>query len=200
MISDLVICGFGRLGTTFGCSALGFEPDSITVAKALTSAYLPLAGVTVPQPMYEAMLDESRKIGIFGHGFTYSGHPVAAAVALKALDSYADRIVDAVAHQGAYFQARLRAPGEHPLVGEARGFGLVWDQLVADKRSKGSFDARPPSLRRPHFAQEEGLIVRFRGRCRIDLSAAHHHPAEIDELLIARPRSIVACNGHARFG
>ena len=82
MISDEVICGFGRLGAMFGCSALGYEPDSITVAKALTSAYLPLAGVTVPPVMYEAMLDESRKIGMFGHGFTYSGHPVAAAVAI----------------------------------------------------------------------------------------------------------------------
>ena len=98
MISDEVICGFGRLGTMFGCSALGFDPDSITVAKALTSAYVPLAAVSVPQAMYEAMLDESRKIGVFGHGFTYSGHPVAAAVALKALDIYArERIADAVA-------------------------------------------------------------------------------------------------------
>src|SRR5258708_2256251 len=78
-----------RLATMFGCSALGYEPDSITVAKALTSAYVPLAGLTVPQAMYEAMLEESRKIGTFGHGFTYSGHPVAAAVALKALDIYA---------------------------------------------------------------------------------------------------------------
>ena len=85
MISDEVICGFGRLGTMFGCTALGFEPDSITVAKALTSAYVPMAAVTVPEPMYQAMLDESRKIGTFAHGFTYSGHPVAAAVALKAL-------------------------------------------------------------------------------------------------------------------
>jgi 4-aminobutyrate---pyruvate transaminase len=79
MISDEVICGFGRLGTMFGCTALGFEPDSITVAKALTSAYVPMAAVTVPEPMYQAMLDESRKIGTFAHGFTYSGHPVAAA-------------------------------------------------------------------------------------------------------------------------
>ena len=110
MISDEVICGFGRLGTMFGCSALGFEPHSISVAKALTSAYLPLAGVTVPEVMYEAMLEESRKIGIFGHGFTYSGHPVAAAVALKALDIYArDRIADEVARKAPQFQARLAA-------------------------------------------------------------------------------------------
>ena len=164
MISDEVICGFGRLGTMFGCSALGFDPDSITVAKALTSAYVPLAAVSVPQAMYEAMLDESRKIGVFGHGFTYSGHPVAAAVALKALDIYArERIPDAVARKAPRFQARLAALGEHPLVGEARGLGLVGGiELVADKRSKGSFD--PKAAVAPAvvgFAQEEGLIVRF---------------------------------------
>ena len=164
MISDEVICGFGRLGTMFGCSALGFDPDSITVAKALTSAYVPLAAVSVPQAMYEAMLDESRKIGVFGHGFTYSGHPVAAAVALKALDIYArERIADAVARKAPQFQARLAALGEHPLVGEARGLGLVGGiELVADKRSKRSFD--PKAAVAPAvvgFAQEEGLIVRF---------------------------------------
>src|SRR5262249_29163770 len=80
MISDEVICGFGRFGTMFGGRALGSEPHSITVGKALTSAYVPLAALTVPEPMYQAMVEESRKIGTFGHGFTYSGHPVAAAV------------------------------------------------------------------------------------------------------------------------
>src|SRR5205823_3055167 len=79
MISDEVICGFGRLGTMFGCDRLGFRPDSITVAKAMTSAYMPMAALTIPEAMYQAMLDESRRIGVFGHGCTYSGHPVAAA-------------------------------------------------------------------------------------------------------------------------
>jgi 4-aminobutyrate---pyruvate transaminase len=164
MISDEVICGFGRLGTMFGCTALGYEPDSITVAKALTSAYLPLAGVTVPPIMYEAMLDESRKIGMFGHGFTYSGHPVAAAVAIKALDIYArERIADQAARKSPQFQARLHRLGDHPLVGEARGLGLVGGiELVADKGSKSSFDPKTgvaPQVVR--FAEEEGLIVRY---------------------------------------
>ena len=106
--------------------ALGFEPHSISVAKALTSAYVPMAAVTVPEAMYQAMLDESRKIGTFGHGFTYSGHPVAAAVALKALEIYArERIVEQAARKAPQFQARLAALGDHPLVGEARGLGLV---------------------------------------------------------------------------
>jgi 4-aminobutyrate---pyruvate transaminase len=164
MISDEVICGFGRLGTRFGCSALGFAPDSITVAKALTSAYVPLAGLTVPPAMYDALVAESRKIGIFGHGFTYSGHPVAAAVAVKALEIYArERIAEQAANKAPHFQARLRALEDHPLVGEARGIGLVGGiELVADKKTKRSFEAKaavaPQTVR---FAQDEGLIVRF---------------------------------------
>ncbi len=139
-------------------------PDSITIAKALTSAYLPLAGLTVPEAMYQAMLDESRKIGIFGHGFTYSGHPVAAAVALKALDIYArERIAEQAARKAPQFQSRLSELGEHPLVGEARGLGLVGAvELVADKGTKRSFDpffgVGPRAVR---FAEQEGLIVRF---------------------------------------
>src|SRR5262249_59977427 len=116
------ICGSGGFGPMSGCTAFGFEPPSIPVAKALTSAYVPMAALRVPEPMYQAMVDESRKIGTFGHGFTYSGHPVAAAVALKALDIYArERIAEQVARKAPQFQARLAALSKHPLVGEARG-------------------------------------------------------------------------------
>ena len=106
--------------------------------------------VTVPETMYQAMLDESRKIGTFGHGFTYSGHPVAAAVALKALEIYArERIVEQVPRKAPQFQARLQALGEHPLVGEARGSGSsAAVELVADKASKRSFDAEGRRRRR----------------------------------------------------
>jgi len=186
MISDEVICGFGRLGTMFGCAALGFEPHSITVAKALTSAYVPMAALTVPEPMYQAMLDESRKIGTFGHGFTYSGHPVAAAVALKALDIYArERIAEQAARKAPHFQARLAAVGKHPLVGEARGLGLVGAvELVADKRSKRSFDAKagvgPHAAR---CAEQEGLIVRSLAGDSVSICPPLIiAPAEIDEL------------------
>ena len=84
-----MICGFGRLGTMFGCEKLGFKPHAISVAKALSSAYLPIAAVMIPELMYEALLVESKKIGVFGHGFTYGGHPVSAAVAVKTLEIYA---------------------------------------------------------------------------------------------------------------
>jgi 4-aminobutyrate---pyruvate transaminase len=164
MIADEVICGFGRLGAAFGSQMLGFRPDSVSLAKALTSGYVPMAAVTVPEPMYQALLDESRKIGTFGHGFTYTGHPVAAAVALKTLEIYArDRIFEQVAHKAPQFQARLAALAAHPLVGEARGLGLIGAvELVADKAEKRAFDPQAAvAARAVGFAEEEGLIVRY---------------------------------------
>ena len=163
MISDEVICGFGRLGTTFGCEKLGFVPQSISVAKALSSAYLPIAGVMIPELMYQALLTESEKIGVFGHGFTYGGHPVSAAVALKAIEIYTrDRIVEKAAERARQFQARLKALGEHPLVGEARGLGLIGGlELVADKKTKSSFaPEHGVAARAVQFAEAEGLILR----------------------------------------
>lgn len=162
-IADEVICGFGRLGTMFGSQALGIRPDTISVAKAITSAYLPLGAVMIPDKMYEAMLDESRKIGTFGHGFTYSGHPVSCAVALKTLEIYQrDRIVEKVAQKAPRFQARLAALADHPIVGEARGLGLIGGiEIVAEKASKRQFDAkRAVAAKCVSHAQEEGLIVR----------------------------------------
>jgi 4-aminobutyrate--pyruvate transaminase len=194
MIADEVICGFGRLGTTFGCQSLGFAPDGISIAKALTSGYLPMAAVTVPEPMYQALLEESRKIGMFGHGFTYSGHPVAAAVALKVLEIYArDRLVEAAAQKAPHFQGRLQALGQHPLVGEARGRGLMGAvELVADKVSKRSF---PPSAgvapRAVRFAEEEGLMVRFLVGDGVSLCPPLViTPAEIDELFDRLSRAL----------
>jgi len=162
-ISDEVICGFGRLGTTFGCDKLGFVPQSISIAKALSSAYLPIAGVMIPEAMYQALLSESKKIGVFGHGFTYGGHPVSAAVALKAIEIYQrDRIFAKAAERAPQFQARLAALNGHPLVGEARGLGLIGGvELVADKTGKRSFDPQHGvGARAVQFAEAEGLIVR----------------------------------------
>jgi 4-aminobutyrate---pyruvate transaminase len=164
MIADEVITGFGRLGRMFGSDAVGYKPHAISVAKALSSAYLPIAAVMVPQRMHDALVAESRKIGTFGHGFTYSGHPVAAAVALKTMEIIArDRIVDKVAALAPQFAVALRQLGEHPLVGEARGLGLIGGlELVADKPTKRSFDpAHGVAARCVAAAQDEGLIVRY---------------------------------------
>lgn len=165
-IDDEVICGFGRLGTMFGSQAMAMRPDSISVAKAITSAYLPLSAVMIPDNMYQAMLDESRKIGAFGHGFTYSGHPVPAAVAVKTLEIYQrDDIVGRVKGLIPQFWRRLDALRDHPLVGEARGKGLVAGlELVADKRSKRAFDPKHNvGARTAALAQEEGVITRAIG-------------------------------------
>jgi 4-aminobutyrate---pyruvate transaminase len=163
VISDEVICGFGRLGTLFGCEKLGFKPQAISVAKALSSAYLPIAAVMVPEVMYEALLAERNKIGAFGHGFTYGGHPVSAAVALKAIEIYArDCVITKAARRSPLFQARLKMLGDHALVGEARGLGLIGGvELVADKASKRSFNPQHGvGAMAVRFAEEEGLIVR----------------------------------------
>ena len=162
-IADEVICGFGRLGTWFGSQKLGIRPDTVSFAKAVTSAYLPLGGVMVPERMYEAMLDESRKIGTFGHGFTYSGHPASCAVAVKAIEIYErDRIIEKVAAKAPRFEGRLAALADHPLVGEARGLGLIGGlEIVADKATKRQFEVKKGvATKCMGFAQEEGLVVR----------------------------------------
>src|ERR1700758_4318101 len=162
-VSDEVICGFGRLGTAFGCEKLNFVPHAISVAKALSSAYLPIAGVMIPEIMYQALLSESKKIGFFGHGFTYGGHPVSAAVALKAIEIYSrDRIFERAAERAPQFQARLVALNSHPLVGEARGLGLIGGvELVANKKTRQAFaPGQGVGPRAVRFAEDEGLIVR----------------------------------------
>lgn len=163
LIADEVITGFGRLGTWFGSQALGLRPSSVSIAKALTSAYAPLGAITIPEPVYEAMLEESRKIGAFAHGFTYGGHPLAAALGVKAIEIYErDDIIGQAALLAPHFQRRLKALSDHPLVGESRGMGLIGGvELVADKATKAPFDpALFVGVRTAALIQDEGLILR----------------------------------------
>jgi 4-aminobutyrate--pyruvate transaminase len=163
LIDDEVITGFGRTGEWFGCGTYGFEPQSMTIAKALSSAYLPISAVLLSPELSEIIEQESGKIGTFGHGFTYTGHPVAAAVALKTIEIYQRRdIVGHVRHVAPVFQQRLKALAEHPLVGEAVGVGLIGAiELVADKKTKKNFEpAKQAGATLGRFAEEEGLIVR----------------------------------------
>ena len=165
-IDDEVICGFGRLGTMFGAETMGMKPHSVSVAKALSSAYLPIGAVIIDERMYQATVDESKKIGTFGHGYTYSGHPVAAAVAVKTLEIYErDNIVAQVNSISPAFQKRIQALADHPLTGDARGLGLIGAlELVADKQTRRSFDPkRAVCAKVAAFAEEEGLIVRALG-------------------------------------
>ncbi len=163
MIADEVICGFGRTGNMWGSETFGIKPNSISVAKAITSAYIPLGGVTVPEDMYQAMLDESRKIGTFGHGYTYTGHPVGAAVANKVLEIYErDDIVGHVKTLVPIFESRLAKIGEHPLVGEARGRGMIGAfEMVADKATKRRFDPKAMVGAKVNvICQNHGVILR----------------------------------------
>lgn len=163
LISDEVITGFGRTGKWFGCETFGFQPDSMSVAKALSSAYLPISAVMVSPEIAEIIESESGKIGTFGHGYTYTGHPVSAAVALKTIELYQSRdIVGHVTRVAPHFQAHLRGLAEHPLVGEACGVGLIGGiELVADKKARTSFEvSKAAAATIAKFAEEEGLIVR----------------------------------------
>jgi len=166
MIADEVICGFGRTGNWFGSQTFNIMPDSITMAKAITSAYMPLGAITVSEPVYQALLDESKKLGVFAHGFTYSGHPVSCAVAVKTLEIYERmNIVRHVQNVAPVFETRLKALNDHPLVGETRGVGLLGGvELVKNKATKESFDIRQglgPKV--VSLAEEEGLICRAVG-------------------------------------
>lgn len=164
LVADEVICGFGRTGTMFGCETFGIEPDMVSVAKALSSAYLPISAVMISKEIAETVARNTGAIGTFGHGYTYSGHPVAAAVALETLKIYEERdILAHVREVAPRLQDGLRARfGDHPLVGEVRGVGLIGAvQLMADKAEKRGFDpAQGVGARCAEFAHERGLIVR----------------------------------------
>ena len=166
MIDDEVICGFGRTGNPWGAQTFRMQPTTITTAKALSSGYMPISAVIMPESLYEPMVAASGDAGLFGHGFTYSGHPVAAAVALRTLEIYEERhLYDRVRHLTPQFQARLAALGEHPLVGEARGIGLLGAvELVRNKETKAQFDAGLAiGTKCLGFCQERGLIARAIG-------------------------------------
>jgi 4-aminobutyrate--pyruvate transaminase len=166
LIADEVICGFGRTGNYWGSQTFNIKPTTVSMAKAITSAYMPLGAITVPQPVYECMLEESKKLGMFAHGFTYSGHPVSCAVALKTLEIYERiNIVGHVRKVAPAFQARLKALADHPLVGEARGVGLIGAvEIVKDKATKQSFDPKLAiGAKIVGFAEAEGLICRAVG-------------------------------------
>jgi 4-aminobutyrate--pyruvate transaminase len=163
LIDDEVITGFGRTGEWFGCTKYGFQPDSMTLAKQLSSAYMPISAIVLSPELTEAVEQESGRIGIFGHGFTYTGHPVAAAVALKTIEIYQERdILGHVRRIAPLFRKRLEALRDHPLVGETSAVGLIGAvELVADKKTKKSFDpGRLVGATVNGFALEEGLITR----------------------------------------
>ena len=163
MIADEVVCGFGRTGNMWGSQTYAIEPDLMTCAKQLSSAYLPIAGVLMAEHVFEGVLEGGKELGVFGLGYTYGGHPVPAAVALETLKIYEERdILGHIRALSPHFLERLFAFDRHPLVGQARGVGLLGGlEIVADKATKQSF----PPERQVAFAiaaegLKHGLIVR----------------------------------------
>ncbi len=161
LVADEVICGFGRTGRWFGSQTFGFEPDLMAVAKGMSSGYLPIGAVLVSDRVAHSLI---QKGGDFAHGYTYSGHPVCAAVAVANLKlMQGEGVIERVANDtGPYFQQRLAELAEHPLVGEARAVGMIGAvELVVDKSSRGFFQPRGDmgTLCRD-FALANGLILR----------------------------------------
>jgi L-2,4-diaminobutyrate transaminase len=164
MIADEVICGFGRLGHWFGSDRYGIRPDLMTVAKGLTSGYVPMSGSLIGDRVWQVIVDHSREVGPFGHGYTYSAHPVGAAAAMANLDIIeGEGLVDNARRVGAQFQRRMReALADHPLVGHVRGEGLIMGvEVVAERASKEAFDPRHKvAARIVQCCLAEGLLVR----------------------------------------
>jgi L-2,4-diaminobutyrate transaminase len=143
LIADEVVTGFGRLGTMFGSTHYGIEPDIITIAKGLTSAYAPLSGSIISDRVWKVLEQGGDEFGVFGHGWTYSAHPIGAAAGianLKVLDDLG--LVENAGTVGAYLNAKMSdALADHPNVGEVRGDGMLCGvELVEDKANRTLFD------------------------------------------------------------
>jgi len=160
--ADEVICGFGRTGNDFGSTTMGIKPDLMSLAKQLSSAYVPISAAVIPGEMYEAMAQQSADVGLFGHGYTYTGHPVACAAALKALEIYErDDLFARAAKMGAHLQSRLQEYAGHELVGEVRGKGLIGAiELVANKETGQAFSNGQVGAFAQRACQDAGLLLR----------------------------------------
>lgn len=162
-IADEVISGFGRLGEPFGTQVFDLRPDIITVAKMLSSGYAPISAIYISEAICDAVRDGSDSVGVFGHGFTYTGHPVAAAVALETLRIYeSDDVIGHVRRVSPRLQNGLRALAAHPLVGEARGMGLIGAlELAEDPANRKPFPAeRGVGAHVVKCALNRGLMLR----------------------------------------
>ncbi len=162
-VADEVICGYGRLGNWFGSPQLGIEPDMMASAKGLTSGYFPLSAAYISQPIWEVLKEGSQKLGAFFHGYTYSGHPVGAAVGLANLEIFEkENLIARAKENGIYLHEQLQSLLNLPNVGEIRGEGLIAGvQLVADKSSRTLPDAAAKiPMNVTKLMLEKGVIIR----------------------------------------
>lgn len=186
MLADEIICGFGRTGRWFGHQTLGFKPDMMACAKSLSAGYQPISCAVVSGAVYDVLEEQSQQLNGFGHGFTYSGHPVAAAVALETLDIYQE--MDLPIHiqaMGKVLHEALAPLLDHPLIGEIRGIGLIAGlELVADKTSRASFPVSVAIGAQVELAtREHGLIVRNMGDSIALAPPFIIEPAQIHEMV-----------------
>lgn len=187
LVLDEVVSGFGRLGTYWGSQTYNLQPDLISAAKGITSGYFPMSACLVSPKIWDVIEKHTDKAGLFAHGYTYSAHPVGAAVALatmKAIDE--EGIVANAAAQGAHLQRVMReAIGAHPLVGNVRGAGMmIGIELVRDKATKEAFPAANRTGRRVlQAAAERGLITRALGDTLVFAPPLVATQADVSELI-----------------
>lgn len=199
-ISDEVICGFGRTGQWFGAQTLGMEPTSISVAKQMTAGFVPLSAVAINREMAEVIETHSTELGVFGHGFTYGGHPVGCAVGVKALEIYErDNIVAHVAAREGQFQGHLQRLADHPLVGEARGIGLMGALELSPDGTSRAFET--PMKVGAKLAAEmlaRGVIVRAIGDSLAFCPPMIITQSEIDDMFAPVEEALDATYGWAK--
>ncbi len=200
MISDEVICGFGRTGEWFGAQALGYEPTSISIAKQLTGGFLPLSACVIDQSMADAIEANSGRIGTFGHGYTYGGHPVGCAVGVKTLEIYERMNLPAhVRGLAPRFASHLDRLAGHPLVGEARYRGLIGGlELAPHKSPKGFGVPGKVGARVALEMLERGVIVRSIGDTMAFCPPMIITEDEIDEMFAPVEAALDATEAWAR--
>ncbi|MBT5038624.1 MAG: aminotransferase class III-fold pyridoxal phosphate-dependent enzyme, partial [Rhodospirillaceae bacterium] len=196
MIADEVITGFGRTGNWFASETYGIKPDIMTIAKGLTSGYIPMSGSIISEDIWQVLVNGTPEVGAFAHGYTYSAHPVAAAAAMANLDIMEREDLPAnAARMGTYFQNKLKQElAGHPLVGDVRGVALLAGvELVADKANKTPLDMNlkaAPTLGK--YCVEEGLI----SRALMQMNALSFSPplvineGEVDEVVARFQRAL----------
>jgi 4-aminobutyrate--pyruvate transaminase len=167
LVCDEVVTAFGRTGEMFGATTMGLRPDLLVCAKGLSSAYVPISALLINEPIFDAMVRQSDEVGVFGLTMTYSGHPVAAAVALEALSIYEEEDIPGRVRrlEDTFLGGLKRRLGGHPLIGEVRGRGLLAGvQLVRSKSPPALFAPEAGAGRRwAEAAERRGLIVRAIG-------------------------------------
>jgi 4-aminobutyrate--pyruvate transaminase len=193
LIADEVICGFGRTGEMFGSTTFNIKPDILTVAKGITSAYFPMSAAIITESIYSALLETSARKGVFSHGFTYSGHPVGAAVALEAIAIMEERDIPAhVKRVGAKFLAAIVECCDIDIAINPRGVGLMAGfDLVADKNTSQKFDPKVQAgTRVMEIAEDQGLFVRAVGDTIVMAPPLIITEAEVDELIFRLGQSL----------